>query len=297
MRVDQSGRDVTETPWLWSASDIEDGQEWRPTNGLPPRRILSVTMAPRFGGTHQPRVCWTRSTKPDATGTSVWLDAFLEWVDATGAEPRLMQQTVASLLGAEIAGPVNVPHGQIESAAAVQPLIEKLLEPNRIQFFASGRPVPQPRPRAQVIWRGPKTNWRNATATVRECDSDHAVIQWKRLVKDCWRCDSPVKLTGPLSASLVFSFPRPETLVWKVKPMPQEWEPRAVGDLDNLAKAVLDALNGLAYDDDRQVVSLSLAKVMAGGEDQSGVKVTICELLERPQGLELPAITAQNKPF
>ena len=31
-------------------------------------------------------------------------------------------------------------------------------------------------------------------------------------------------------------------------------------DLDNIAKAVLDGLNGLAFDDDKQVVSLKVSK-------------------------------------
>ena len=32
-------------------------------------------------------------------------------------------------------------------------------------------------------------------------------------------------------------------------------------DLDNVAKSILDALNGLAYKDDKQVVSLSVSRV------------------------------------
>ena len=35
---------------------------------------------------------------------------------------------------------------------------------------------------------------------------------------------------------------------------------RAYGDADNLAKAILDALNGLAYKDDSQIVRLTVEK-------------------------------------
>lgn len=86
MRVDRLGRDVTDLPGLWSNDDIEDGQVWRPTNGQPPRKILSVTMAQRNNGRSEPRVCWTRSQRQDALGTSVWLDAFLEWLEASNAQ-------------------------------------------------------------------------------------------------------------------------------------------------------------------------------------------------------------------
>lgn len=43
-------------------------------------------------------------------------------------------------------------------------------------------------------------------------------------------------------------------------------------DIDNLAKTVLDALNGLAWMDDSQVVSLALVK---GAADADGPRTTI----------------------
>ncbi|OXE37422.1 MAG: hypothetical protein CGW95_01600 [Phenylobacterium zucineum] len=43
-------------------------------------------------------------------------------------------------------------------------------------------------------------------------------------------------------------------------------------DIDNLAKAVLDGLNGVAYVDDRQVISLSARLVAA---ESAGVDVVI----------------------
>ena len=38
------------------------------------------------------------------------------------------------------------------------------------------------------------------------------------------------------------------------------YRPRRRGDIDNLAKAILDALNGFAYGDDEQVVLLSMTR-------------------------------------
>ena len=59
-------------------------------------------------------------------------------------------------------------------------------------------------------------------------------------------------------------------------PIPQSWSkkqqdaaasglifPAKKPDIDNLIKAVMDALNGVAYDDDNQVIELSAKKVYA----------------------------------
>ena len=46
-------------------------------------------------------------------------------------------------------------------------------------------------------------------------------------------------------------------------------------DVDNVAKIILDALNGIAYRDDKQVVTLIVKKSFAG---ESGVGVTISEV-------------------
>lgn len=44
------------------------------------------------------------------------------------------------------------------------------------------------------------------------------------------------------------------------KPKPKKITSRLWGDLDNHLKAVLDALNGIAFDDDSQVVQISGSK-------------------------------------
>lgn len=69
-------------------------------------------------------------------------------------------------------------------------------------------------------------------------------------------------------------------------PMPKSWSKRkreeARGtycgnkpDLDNLEKAILDALNGLAWDDDKAVVILIANKRW---EDTGGVEITITDV-------------------
>ena len=69
-------------------------------------------------------------------------------------------------------------------------------------------------------------------------------------------------------------------------PMPKSWSKRqkdeARGtycenkpDLDNVEKAVLDALNGVAWNDDKSVVVLIARKVWA---DTGGVEITITDM-------------------
>ena len=71
-------------------------------------------------------------------------------------------------------------------------------------------------------------------------------------------------------------------------PMPQSWgkkqreEARGTyadrkPDLDNIEKAVLDALNGVAWTDDKSVVVLIARKKWA---DHGGVEITITDMSE-----------------
>jgi Holliday junction resolvase RusA-like endonuclease len=57
-----------------------------------------------------------------------------------------------------------------------------------------------------------------------------------------------------------------EAIYRKVKTNKME-EPMLKPDVDNIAKVVLDALNGLAYIDDKQVISLVVRKVWGEPEE------------------------------
>ena len=63
------------------------------------------------------------------------------------------------------------------------------------------------------------------------------------------------KFDGPLAIDIVFYIKRPKTVIREypcVKP-----------DIDNLFKAVTDALNGMAYNDDSQIVKVTTEKAYA----------------------------------
>jgi len=59
---------------------------------------------------------------------------------------------------------------------------------------------------------------------------------------------------GAVNAYLLFQFPRPKKL------HEEEWRHLKKPDIDNLIKAVLDAMNGVVFLDDSQVCSLTAQK-------------------------------------
>lgn len=84
-------------------------------------------------------------------------------------------------------------------------------------------------------------------------------------------------LEGPLRVDCTFVFPRPKNRTWKNKPMPREWKVTKP-DRDNLDKQILDALNGLLWRDDAQVVDGRLTKQIAAGDEQPHVVIRVQEL-------------------
>lgn len=147
----------------------------------------------------------------------------------------------------------------------------------RIDFTVEGLPVPQPRPRFRCV----RVKNSNQSRAIAYEDKKHPVHLWKIRVLDAWRLIIPkagFRFEGPLIVSLAFRMPRPKNMVWKTKPMPSTWDTRQNGDVDNLAKAVLDALNAKAWLDDRQVVRLTIDKRMRAGDEKSGVDIRIEEM-------------------
>ena len=71
--------------------------------------------------------------------------------------------------------------------------------------------------------------------------------------------------SDPVRLDIVFGMPIPQS--WSKKQQDAAASllilPSKKPDIDNLIKAVMDALNGVAYDDDNQVIELSAKKVYA----------------------------------
>lgn len=83
----------------------------------------------------------------------------------------------------------------------------------------------------------------------------------------------------PVSLKVVFYMPRPQHLIWKTKPMPVTFCDKRP-DIDNLAKAVIDGLNGVAFFDDKQIVMLQLLKCYHSGNGKPKTIIDLKELSE-----------------
>lgn len=90
---------------------------------------------------------------------------------------------------------------------------------------------------------------------------------------------------GPVEVAIDLFNPRPKSR----KGTDREWDVRHNGDVDNFAKTVCDALNELAYDDDRQVCRLVVNKVICAAGEEPTVRVTLSEL--SPDDLEHGELT------
>lgn len=105
--------------------------------------------------------------------------------------------------------------------------------------------------------------------------SRHPVHAFKAAVK---AAHGPRNLrSGPLMITVVAVFPRPHSKIWKTRPMPRYWH-TGKPDVDNVAKAVLDALSKVAFVDDNQIATLTISKQVASGDESARVFVTIREM-------------------
>ena len=131
-----------------------------------------------------------------------------------------------------------------------------------ISFTVPGEPVPQPRPR--VTTRGG-----HGHAYV---PAKHPVNAYRRAVAAAARAAGAGVHGDAVEIIIDFVFARPKSHLRKTglaADAPQ-W-PRK--DIDNLEKAVLDALNGVAWHDDSQVVRVVKSK-RYGTEARTTVRIT-----------------------
>ena len=140
------------------------------------------------------------------------------------------------------------------------------------EFFVPGEPKPQTRPR--VVSR---PNSKRGFATI---SSSKPVANWRERVHIHALPHIPASPPeGPVSITAVFLFRRPDGHYCKrglsaqglrcPKPMGGK------GDVDNLYKAVADALEGLFFRRDAQVTNAHVVKTWCGPDSQEGVAVTV----------------------
>lgn len=178
----------------------------------------------------------------------------------------------------------------------------------RIEFTVPMEPVPQPRQRHRVV----KPTDGSAVFARLFASATDTMVAYKKAVREALKATyatnyTPEKdlvnvfkqavqlafrvaysgppLDGPVGLSVLFVMPRPASKVWKRKPMPREWAPTAKADVDNLLKAVMDALNKRAWTDDRRVCEALPRKCIAAGDEKPHAEIRIESLedIEPPQ--------------
>ena len=83
--------------------------------------------------------------------------------------------------------------------------------------------------------------------------------EYEQDIRKAWiRANGETPADGPLRAKIYFGLPIPksETKAKKLQMVLRQVFPVKRPDLDNLVKAVLDGLNGVAYQDDCQIVTM-----------------------------------------
>lgn len=147
-----------------------------------------------------------------------------------------------------------------EYVAIAYPKEQKALENNEaiivkaqkrlyLRFFVPSNPIPKARPR---------TGKGHAYTPKRTKNYEALVKQWASIAIAKQNYTMPHKDTSLL---LIIHFYRDD---------------KRGADLDNLQKAIWDALNKLAYPDDKQIEAV-IATVTRGGNYEAGAMVTIAE--------------------
>lgn len=107
-------------------------------------------------------------------------------------------------------------------------------------------PSPKERPRATVV---------GGHARIYTPKTTEA---YEKKIRDAWiKANGSTPMEGQLLAKIFYGFPIPKSMPKKKIPdmLARIIRPAVKPDLDNLDKAVMDALNKVAYKDDSQIVA------------------------------------------
>lgn len=135
-----------------------------------------------------------------------------------------------------------------------------------VKFVIPGQPQGKGRPRFARMGNHVRTYTPDETA------------RYENLVKLYYQqAANGVKLNGEISAAIIGVFPIPSSVSKKTRKQMIEGKilHTKKSDCDNLAKIVLDSVNGIAYDDDRQVCELYVKKIYG---EQPRVIVSLKEI-------------------
>lgn len=135
---------------------------------------------------------------------------------------------------------------------------------SEIRFTVPAVPVPQPRARATAF---------NGRARMYEAKTEHPIHAFKASVRmSAASVHTGAPIEGPVRLRATFLLPRPKL---PKKAGEQRFPHTKRGDIDNFAKALMDALNGLLWKDDSQVYELCAAKEVCASSETPCVQIVV----------------------
>jgi len=155
-----------------------------------------------------------------------------------------------------------------------------------IFFTVYGSPIAQPRTKAQGFVA---KSGRVFAHVYEPGKADSPARQWKHEVKEAAKkamwgdaepLEQPALWDGPLHMTIRLFLPRPKSLFRKRDPNGAIFH-AAGKDIDNLYKAIADALNGVIYRDDKQIAEVYIAKFYHEKNSRPRGEIRIEEINER----------------
>nr|DAF84578.1 MAG TPA: Endodeoxyribonuclease RusA [Myoviridae sp. ctY1522] len=130
-----------------------------------------------------------------------------------------------------------------------------------MDFFVPGIPVGKQRPRVTRHGTYTPEKTKDYELRVGRCYCSKTNVR-----REDYTC--PVKMM----ITVFVAPPHSMSKSMREKALQNAFAPTKKPDIDNVAKSILDALNGLAYQDDKQVCDLSIRKLYS---TDPGVRVTM----------------------
>lgn len=138
---------------------------------------------------------------------------------------------------------------------------------NAMKLVINEIPQPQPRPRLTIRGMYPHAY------------EPKSITEYKRLVANKYRSEhkQQLPLSGALSVDVRFYRPIQKSIskIERQRRLLGESLPTVKPDIDNYVKAILDALNGLAFQDDSQIAVLYARKIYS---DKPRTEIEITEI-------------------
>lgn len=110
--------------------------------------------------------------------------------------------------------------------------------------------------------------------------------EYEGLIRRMYLMQGGKKFSGAVKLSVLILYPIPKSTTKKERMLMIEGSilPMKTPDGDNVEKAVADALNKVAYDDDSQIIEAKWQKIYAADDEHIGLVVTLSEPVETYDG-------------